>query len=50
MILIIYLKCFGDNAQMARWSGGIANDWTPLRATGAYIKSIKSGSQGVTPF
>jgi len=43
-------KCFGDNAQMARWSGGIANDWTPLRATGAYIKSIKSGSQGVVPF
>lgn len=43
-------KCFGDNAQMARWSGGIANDWTPLRATGSYIKSIKSGSQGVVPF
>lgn len=43
-------KCYGDNAQMARWSGGIANDWTPLRSTGAYIKSIKSGSQGVVPF
>jgi len=43
-------KCLGDNAQMSRWSGGIANDWTPLRATGAYIKSIKSGSQGVVPF
>jgi ribonucleoside-diphosphate reductase alpha chain len=43
-------KCYGDNAQMARWSGGIANDWTPLRATGSYIKSIKSGSQGVVPF
>ncbi len=43
-------KCLGDNAQMARWSGGIANDWTPLRATGAFIKSIRSGSQGVVPF
>ena len=43
-------KCMGDNAQMARWSGGIANDWTPLRATGAFIKSIRSGSQGVVPF
>ncbi len=43
-------KCLGDNAQMSRWSGGIANDWTPLRSTGSYIKSIKSGSQGVVPF
>ncbi len=43
-------KCMGDNAQMARWSGGIANDWTPLRATGAFIKSIRSGSQGTIPF
>lgn len=43
-------KCLGDNAQMSRWSGGVANDWTPLRATGSYIKSIKSGSQGVIPF
>ena len=43
-------KCLGDNAQMSRWSGGVANDWTPLRGTGAYIASIKSGSQGVIPF
>lgn len=43
-------KCLGDNAQMSRWSGGVANDWTSLRATGSYIKSIKSGSQGVIPF
>ncbi len=43
-------KCYGDNAQMARWSGGVANDWTPLRGTGAYIKSIKSPGQGVVPF
>lgn len=43
-------KCYGDNAQMSRWSGGVANDWTALRGTGSYIKSIKSGSQGLIPF
>ncbi len=21
-------KCIGDNAQMSKWSGGVANDWT----------------------
>ncbi len=30
-------KCVGDNAQMSKWSGGVANDWTNLRATGALI-------------
>jgi ribonucleoside-diphosphate reductase alpha chain len=43
-------KCIGDNAQMAKWSGGVANDWTPVRATGAWIKSINVESQGVIPF
>lgn len=43
-------KCLGDNAQLSKWSGGVANDWTPLRATGAQIKSIKADSQGVIPF
>jgi len=43
-------KCIGDNAQMAKWSGGIANDWTNIRATGAMIKSINTESQGVIPF
>lgn len=43
-------KCIADNAQMAKWSGGVANDWTPIRATGAYIKSINVESQGVIPF
>ncbi len=43
-------KCYGDNAEMSRFSGGIANDWSYLRGTGAYIKSIRSGSQGVVPF
>ncbi len=44
------MKCIGDNAQLSKWSGGVGNDWTPLRATGAMIKSIKTESQGVIPF
>ncbi len=43
-------KCIGDNAQMSKWSGGIGNDWTPVRATGAFIKSTRVASQGVVPF
>lgn len=43
-------KCLGDNAQLAKFSGGIANDWTPLRSTGAMIKKINMESQGVIPF
>lgn len=43
-------KCLGDNAQLAKWSGGIGNDWTNLRATNAQIKSIQVNSQGVVPF
>ncbi len=43
-------KCIADNAQMAKWSGGVANDWTPVRGTGALIKSINVESQGVVPF
>lgn len=43
-------KCLGDNAQLSKWSGGVANDWTNLRATGSMIGSIKTESQGVVPF
>jgi ribonucleoside-diphosphate reductase alpha chain len=43
-------KCMGDNANMSKWSGGVATDWTNLRATGAVIKSIKVESQGLIPF
>ncbi len=43
-------KCFGDNAQLAKWSGGTANDWTNIRATNALIKPINTGSQGLIPF
>ena len=40
----------GDNAQLSKWAGGIGNDWTNIRATGSFIKSIKATSQGVIPF
>jgi ribonucleoside-diphosphate reductase alpha chain len=43
-------KCVGDNAQLAKWAGGIGSDWTNVRATGALIKSIKATSQGVIPY
>ncbi|MBP9821572.1 MAG: ribonucleoside-diphosphate reductase subunit alpha [Candidatus Pacebacteria bacterium] len=43
-------KVVGDNAQLSKYSGGVANDWTNTRATNAWIKSINTGSQGVIPF
>lgn len=43
-------KAIGDNAQLSKWSGGLGNDWTNIRATGAQIKSTNVGSQGVIPF
>lgn len=43
-------KCIGDNAQLSKWSGGLGNDWTNVRATGAWIKSTGVESQGVVPF
>jgi ribonucleoside-diphosphate reductase alpha chain len=43
-------KVIGDNAQLSKWSGGVANDWTAIRATNALVKSINTGSQGVIPF
>lgn len=43
-------KCYSDNAQLSKWSGGVANDWTNIRACGSQVKSIKTESQGVVPF
>ena len=43
-------KCIGDNAQLSKWSGGLGNDWTYLRGTGAKIKGTGVESQGVIPF
>lgn len=43
-------KCLKDNAHISKWSGGLSNSWTPIRATGTPIKSIKVSSQGTVPF
>ncbi|HET8575109.1 MAG TPA: ribonucleoside-diphosphate reductase subunit alpha [Candidatus Paceibacterota bacterium] len=43
-------KSYADNAQLSKWSGGLGTDWTPLRATGAFIKGTGVESQGVIPF
>jgi len=43
-------KCYSDNSQLSKWSGGIGNDWSNIRGTGAAIASTKVESQGVIPF
>lgn len=43
-------KCYKDNANLSKWSGGIGTDWTSLRATGSAIKSMGATSQGLIPF
>lgn len=39
-----------DNAMLSKWSGGIGNDWTNVRALGSHIKGTNGNSQGVVPF
>jgi ribonucleoside-diphosphate reductase alpha chain len=43
-------KVIADDAQLSKWAGGIGNDWTNVRATGARIKGTNGTSQGVIPF
>lgn len=43
-------KSLADNAQLSKWSGGLGNDWTSVRGTGAPIHSTNVESQGVIPF
>jgi ribonucleoside-diphosphate reductase alpha chain len=43
-------KAVRDNALLSKWSGGIGNDWTPVRALGSHIKGTNGASQGVVPF
>ncbi len=43
-------KVYLDNALLSKYSGGVANDWSNLRATGAMIKTINTESLGVIPF
>ena len=39
-----------DNALLAKYAGGLGNDWTPVRSLGAYIKGTNGKSQGIVPF
>lgn len=43
-------KVVADDAQLSKWAGGIGNDWSNVRATGARIKGTNGTSQGVIPF
>ena len=39
-----------ENALLAKYSGGLGNDWTSVRSLGAHIKGTNGKSQGVVPF
>jgi ribonucleoside-diphosphate reductase alpha chain len=39
-----------ENALLAKFAGGLGNDWTPVRALGSHIKGTNGKSQGVVPF
>ena len=43
-------KLVRDNALLSKWSGGIGNDWTQVRALGSHIKGTNGQSQGIVPF
>ncbi len=43
-------KCIQDDAMLSKWSGGLGNDWTSVRAMGSRIKGTNGRSQGVIPF
>ncbi|MGV3633837.1 MAG: ribonucleoside-diphosphate reductase subunit alpha [Pseudorhodoplanes sp.] len=43
-------KSIKDNALLAKYSGGLGNDWTQVRGLGAHIKGTNGESQGVVPF
>ncbi len=43
-------KIISDDAKLSKWAGGLGNDWTNIRATGAHIKGTNGLSQGVVPF
>ncbi|WP_049985237.1 ribonucleoside-diphosphate reductase subunit alpha [Halobellus rufus] len=41
---------YKHHAQLSKWSGGLGNDWTNLRAAGALIESTGVESTGTVPF
>ncbi len=43
-------KAIRDDAMLSKWSGGLGNDWTNVRALGSRIRGTNGVSQGVIPF
>lgn len=43
-------KVMSDNAKLSKWAGGIGNDWTNVRASGAVIEGTNGLTQGIIPF
>jgi len=43
-------KSITDNALLAKFSGGLGNDWTRVRGLGARIRGTNGQSQGIVPF
>ena len=43
-------KVISDDAKLSKWAGGLGNDWSNIRATGAMIRGTNGESQGVVPF
>ncbi|WP_135854005.1 ribonucleoside-diphosphate reductase subunit alpha [Halorussus salinus] len=41
---------YKGHAQLSKYSGGLGNDWTPVRASGSLIESTGVESTGVVPF
>ncbi|MFC4549734.1 MULTISPECIES: ribonucleoside-diphosphate reductase subunit alpha [Halorussus] len=41
---------YRGHAKLSKWSGGLGNDWTPIRASGSLIESTGVESTGVVPF
>jgi ribonucleoside-diphosphate reductase alpha chain len=39
-----------ENALLAKYAGGLGNDWTPVRAMRSHIRGTNGESQGVVPF
>ena len=43
-------KGIKDNALLAKYSGGLGNDWSAVRGMGSYIAGTNGQSQGIVPF
>ncbi len=41
---------YTDNAQLSKYSGGIATDWSYIRSSGAIVKKTRIESTGIIPF